>query len=57
MHVAARVEVALIDPDAPLDLTGLDPDDLDPERTGKAPRESLLEELGLQVRSNAAPSS
>jgi hypothetical protein len=51
------VEVALIDPEAPLDLTGLDPDDLDPERTGKAPRESLLEELGLQVRSNAAPSS
>jgi hypothetical protein len=51
------MEMALIDREAALDLTGLDPDDLDPERAGEAPRESLLEELGLQVRSSAAPLS
>ena len=51
------MEVALIDREPPFDLTGLDADDLDPERTGKASRESLLEDLGLQVRSSAAPSS
>jgi hypothetical protein len=49
--------MALIDGEAPLDLAGLDPDDLDPEGARKAPLESLLEELGAQVRSSAAPSS
>jgi hypothetical protein len=58
VYVAARVEVPIVDRQAALDSVGLDAQDLDAELTGEAPREALLEAVGVgQRRSSAAPSS
>jgi hypothetical protein len=52
------MQMALVDDQPALDLVGLDADDLDPEGTGEAALEALLEQLRRgQRRSSAAPSS
>jgi hypothetical protein len=52
------MEMALVDDQAALDPVRLDAKDLDAQLPGEAPREALLEAVGVgQCRSSAAPSS
>jgi len=62
VHIAPGVEVALVDPQASLDLAVVDADDLDAEVAGEAAGEPLLEQLRRDRRvrqacSSAAPPS
>jgi hypothetical protein len=58
VDVAAGVEVALVDDQPALDPIRLDAQDLDAQLPREAPREPLLEAVGVgQCRSSAAPSS
>jgi hypothetical protein len=57
MDVAAGVEVAAVDIKAALDLLVLDPDNLDAEVAGEAPRDAVPEALGGDVRVRQAAGS
>jgi len=50
VHVAAGVEVALVDLQAALDLVVLDPDDLDAEVAGEAALDARAEAIGGDLR-------